>query len=115
MWQFQWYCNGHCMYYIHNADILHMVIARRWLGDFFMMAVVWGVEKTMFTWRNALYFCYAVRVRAVGRYFISTGAGPTPGRHRVCGVGCTGAGDASLPPAAQLSRRGSAPHASPLL
>jgi hypothetical protein len=23
---------------------------------------VWGVERTMFTWHNALYFVYAVRV-----------------------------------------------------
>lgn len=29
-----------------------------------MEGAVWAVEKTMFTWQNALYYCYAVRVSA---------------------------------------------------
>ena len=37
-----------------------------WIGRGVMELVVWGVEKTMFTWHNALYFCYAVRVGSGG-------------------------------------------------
>ena len=37
-----------------------------WIGSGVMWAVVWGVEKTMFTAHNALYFAYAVRRWARG-------------------------------------------------
>jgi hypothetical protein len=33
-----------------------------WVGDLVMRLVVYGVEATIFTWKNALYFTYAVRV-----------------------------------------------------
>jgi hypothetical protein len=32
-----------------------------WIGRGSMNIAVWGVEKTMFTWQNALYYMYAVR------------------------------------------------------
>lgn len=32
-----------------------------WIGRGTMNLAVWAVEKTMFTWQNALYYCYAVR------------------------------------------------------
>uniref|UniRef100_A0A1D2ACS5 EF-hand domain-containing protein n=3 Tax=Auxenochlorella protothecoides TaxID=3075 RepID=A0A1D2ACS5_AUXPR len=32
-----------------------------YFGDFVTWAAVWGVEKSLFTWKNALYFAYAVR------------------------------------------------------
>lgn len=35
----------------------------RYFGDLVTWAAVWGVEKSLFTWKNALYFAYAVRVR----------------------------------------------------
>ena len=34
-----------------------------WIGIGVMELVVWGVEKVAFTWHQALYFAYAVRVR----------------------------------------------------
>lgn len=40
------------------------VWSSRYFGDLVTWAAVWAVEKSIFTWRNALYFAYAVRVRS---------------------------------------------------
>lgn len=62
----------HCMSF--PIDLLPRLLPAhsmlRYFGDFVTWAAVWGVEKSLFTWKNALYFAYAVRVRAGPVWFI---------------------------------------------
>ena len=40
-----------------------------YIGDFVSQMIVWAVERSMFTVKNALYFAYAVRVRKKELYY----------------------------------------------
>jgi hypothetical protein len=42
-----------------------------WLGDVFTRTIVWGVERSFFTVKNALYYAYAVRVGPAALHFLN--------------------------------------------